>query len=133
MAPFHVFLLPSGDSSRLVPVALVNDFHFWALKPIEENENKDEEFDVEYRCEDLAPWHDGEAASEMALVNCLSSWSPWNQPTITLIEAIQDLKGVLKGDIALCTKARQLAFAELHREDKAYDEACLVINFRLKF
>ena len=126
--PFQCVLLPSGDSSRLIPVALVNDFHFWGLKPTEENENKDEEFCAEYRCEDLAPWHDGQAASEMALVTCLSSWSPWDQPTTTLIEAIQDLKGVLKGDMSLCTKARQLAFVELHREDQAYNEACLV-NF----
>ena len=56
----------------------------------------------------------------MQLIECLSSWKPFDEPTHDLVEvftALCDAGAAASSDAA---RARQMALAELSKQDEAY-------------
>ena len=98
------FSLTPGDKAEApqwtIPVALVNDFHYWALVPdteciatsTKESANsglKAEAFDeedtiIEQEVDCNGRFSDGRLSAELNLVQRLQLWNPWECPTAEL-------------------------------------------------
>jgi len=93
-----------GKPAALVPVALLNDFHFWALVPdaddadlslqnlsgkrriatvVDLDDDADAHLEVPTSSFALT---DRNVEAEMGLVECLAGWNPWSLPTEKLIK-----------------------------------------------
>lgn len=118
---FVEFLSPFQP--RLIAVALVNDHHFWALKPGElENENEDEQAGLaQYPTgTSIDPWLEHTVSQEMQLIQCLSSWKPFDLPTEDLVDVFTGLCDAGAAASSEAARARQMAIAELSKQDEAY-------------
>jgi len=128
MSEYHLLYVALLElcGMRLIGVALVNDFHFWALTPA--NQDEDETLDesvVEYPQQQLDPWYSNGVAAELALVSCLSGWKPFDQPTPELVESLRELSAQSPCDTSTGARGRQLAVMELTKQDEAYQVTCL--------
>jgi hypothetical protein len=106
----------------LIPVALVNDHHFWALKPDEAESKEDDHAGLaEYPTSaGIDPWLEHGAVQEMQLIECLSSWKPFDEPTHDLVEVFTALCDAGAASSSDTARARQMALAELSKQDEAY-------------
>ena len=94
--------LPNDDevgpavNPTIVPMALVNNVHFWGLlqsetasaRPVEEVEQEEADDD------DLEPRTDADEAyvqRELCFGMALAEWNPWKAPTQALVDAMQPL------------------------------------------
>ena len=120
-----VFVLCWRLIVRTISIATIDLVHFWPLKVDDDGQlNKqiaEHEGEVEKNIH--SSWL-ATSEGEMGLVQCLTTWSPWQVPSAELVENMQIALGNCT-DLPLSSRARQLALSELAREDALYAEPWL--------
>ena len=66
------------------------------------------------------PWLEHGVDQEMKLVECLSRWKPFDEPTQELVEIFTDLCEKGQQNNSDVARARQIALAELAKQDDAF-------------